>query len=166
MNAQSPNPVSEWSSRAINGAVVVAVIIVTAYVLVQIAGFCDAAGKLVGLLGDPNTREIARTTLHELMTGASPLFGSFTTLVGTAIAAYFGISATREASHEASTSATTLATHSTQLAGDLRDHIDTLKQQNVAQADKLGQVKDILNATDPNKPDHASALDQARTLLA
>jgi len=104
----SPPPPAETASRIVNGLVVVAALGIAALVF--------------NVLQDKN----------------ATAFGAFTTLVGTAIAAYFGISATREASRNA---VETVAAATQQSAARSEEH--------GAAAAKLAAVKSAVANNDP-----------------
>ena len=91
---------------------------------------------VIALLG------IAAYVFHQLGDGVKEQsFGAFTTLIGTALAAFFGISATREAS---------------------RNALDAVNA-NTDQAKKLQAAQDVLS-TPAAAPGHP-VVDQLRTIL-
>lgn len=85
--------------------------------------------------------------VYALHPDKSDNFGVFTTLVGTALSAYFGISATREVSRNAVDNANTQA-------GDAREQAGQLKAKHDQQSAKIAAAQ------------NAGSLDEARAILA
>jgi hypothetical protein len=86
------------------------------------------------------------------------MFGTFTTLVGTALSAYFGISATREVSRNAVDS-------SNQQVADAHQKLGQLKDQHDAATAKLAAVNSVVGpAPAMNAPEPTLA--QLRTILS
>jgi hypothetical protein len=85
------------------------------------------------------------------------MFGAFTTLVGTALSAYFGISATREISRNATDSAN-------QRTSDAREHLAQVQTHRDALASKLTSAQTVLSQA--QTPANDNTLAQVRSILA
>jgi hypothetical protein len=87
--------------------------------------------------------------LYALQPSNAQGFGIFTTLVGTALSAYFGISATREISRSAVDNANTQAGDAREKAGQLKEQHDQLSSRLMAaqHADTIEKVRSILAPT-------------------
>jgi hypothetical protein len=122
-------PPSDTASRIVNAVVVVVVLAIAAFVFVTV--FDNAHEKVLPT--------------------ASTLYGAFTTLIGTAIAAYFGISATRDVSNRATDSIAAAG----QLAGDNRERLGALS----------GKLDALRSALPVAGADTHPALEQVRRVL-
>ena len=149
--------------RLVSGAVVVVVIGVTAIVLYQLTRFSQVEGALADMMKDPASRTVAQTQLQSLQTNIVALFGAFTTLVGTAIAAYFGISAANASSQHA-VNAITATTQTQQANSELQQKNSALEQQNGAAQSQLTQVRQLLAGYSADSPNHDAVM-RAQALL-
>lgn len=95
--------------------------------------------------------------LYAFKPADAAMFGSFTTLVGTALSAYFGISATREVSRNATDSANQRTSDAREQLAQVQTHRDTL-------ASKLASAQTVLSQA--QAPADHNTLAQVRSILA
>jgi uncharacterized protein YlxW (UPF0749 family) len=95
--------------------------------------------------------------LYAYKPGDAAMFGAFTTLVGTALSAYFGISATREVSRNATDSANART-------ADTRQQLAHLQANHTALASKVTSARTLL--AQPQMADDQGTMAQVRSILA
>jgi hypothetical protein len=151
----------DTTGRAINAVVVVAAVVAAAVVLVLLKSY-DGLAPLATALKDPDTR----AAVQSIVSTTAALFGSFTTFVGTALTAYFGISATRDVARNANDTVASTTQRGAVESSALRERLAGTEARMSATDDVVAKVKTILDQTHPDDSTHSDALTRARALLS
>jgi hypothetical protein len=147
-----PTPPSDSTDRLVNAAVIVAVVILALIAFHWLIDTTALKTDLIRDLGNPTKEVAARQQLESLQSQATAIFGTFTTFLGTAIGAFFGIAASASATKSATNTVSSLA----QQNATAQAQNSELQRQFAQKSQSLDEMKNGIASLDPTKANYAA----------